>query len=71
MKNIRNTLAALTVLAATVAVQAQTTDPVGDAVTTATGKIDLVGTYGAKAIVIAAGLALGFTVIAFIRKAKR
>lgn len=44
---------------------------VDEAVTAVNGNIDKVGTSGIKAVAIAAGLALAFTVIGFIRKAKR
>jgi hypothetical protein len=70
----RGKIAAVAVVgfgAAVVSMRADGDDPVGTAVTTATGKIDQVATIGVKAYLIAAGLALLGVTIAYIRRAKR
>lgn len=65
----RKFLFPLLIVASAAVVSAQTTpaDPVADAET----KIEKVGTIGAKAYGIAAGLALTGVIIGFIRKAKK
>lgn len=69
MKNVRSLLLSSLVLVTAAVASAQTTpaDPVADAET----KIESVGTIGAKAYGIAAGLALTGVIIGFIRKAKK
>ncbi len=69
MKKFR-TLLLIPVLAVGAAVaSAQTTPP--DPVADAEDKIESVGTIGAKAYGIAAGLALTAVIIGFIKKAKK